>query len=485
VGNGYVLEAVNTMVKLRRTSDGQQVGRTLLLNQFLGAAAAPPFEYFDPVCAHRRPAGCSWFDCHACCVRLPLHECKRCWYTWVPLLVCVDASCCHGNFGGPLAAGGQPRAQCLAVCTATPPALRACDALILYVPNAPVAGTFDPVARRWLMVVARYIRQPAPQSLVFLAASASADPTGAWSVYQIDGSFRGVVQQCSTNGCFSDYPSLGVDSNGAWCVGQPAGHIYAQRSLLVYTRAAADSWIACMCRPSRLLSFMCRVPRTPACRVGLNLFTIRPSGGFGGFVGNMLLGFGKDALAKGEEAQLASFANIRLCEPLRLCHASQRRRCRRRSPRHPRTIIAHRGLLLTDGYRVDSAASCMRHVRPPCLSPRSPNGGAALHAPAGLHHPQLDLPTWQRAVRRGGAAGRCGRGGHNWHQCAAHWGHPWLPGGCGHQHQVCGPVRGWPARRAMSGSNEPAAACTIIMRLPALSHAWTCNARTAWRCRHC
>ena len=53
VGNGYLLEAVNTLVKLRRTADGQQVGRTLLLSQFLGAASTPAFEYFDPVCESR------------------------------------------------------------------------------------------------------------------------------------------------------------------------------------------------------------------------------------------------------------------------------------------------------------------------------------------------------------------------------------------------------------------------------------------------
>ena len=64
-------------------------------------------------------------------------------------------------------------------------------------PPFPHSGTFDPVSRRWLMVVARYIRQPSPQSLVLLAASATADPTGAWNVYQIDGSFRGVLQQCN------------------------------------------------------------------------------------------------------------------------------------------------------------------------------------------------------------------------------------------------------------------------------------------------
>ncbi len=51
-----------------------------------------------------------------------------------------------------------------------------------------------------------------------------------------------------------------------------------------------------------------------ACRVGLNLFTIAPSGSFGGFVGNVLLGFGKGALFEGRPTQLATFTNVRLCE---------------------------------------------------------------------------------------------------------------------------------------------------------------------------
>ena len=52
----------------------------------------------------------------------------------------------------------------------------------------------------------------------------------------------------------------------------------------------------------------------PTCRVGLNLFTITPGGSFSGFVGNVLLGFGKAALHRGEATQLATFTNVRLCE---------------------------------------------------------------------------------------------------------------------------------------------------------------------------
>lgn len=83
--------------------------------------------------------------------------------------------------------------------------------------TAPVNATFDPkvlydqYADRWLVVT---LEKTPADSALFLAVSATSDPTGAWFLARIP-----AAQTIDGNNCWFDYPGFGVSSDAVFLTG--------------------------------------------------------------------------------------------------------------------------------------------------------------------------------------------------------------------------------------------------------------------------